>query len=80
MIRVSKLKRSNGYWYVRYWLSGQAIDESARTKSESAAETYHHERSLLYKVHEGRYKSHTSLPALRVGPTTLRIGQEALFY
>lgn len=40
MIRVSKWKRPNGYWYVRYWVDDRKIDESARTKSETTAEAY----------------------------------------
>lgn len=39
MIRVSKFRRPQGYWYVRYWIAGRAVDESARTQSETAAET-----------------------------------------
>ena len=40
MVRVSKFRRrSNGYWYIRYWIGSTPVDESAKTKSESAAET-----------------------------------------
>ena len=39
MIRIAKFKRTNGYWYVRYWSGGRRVDEAARTKSESVAET-----------------------------------------
>jgi hypothetical protein len=46
MVRLSKIRRSNGYWYVRYWLGGQAVDESARTKSESTAERYRVRREM----------------------------------
>lgn len=46
MIRVSKLTRPNGYWYVRYWVGGQAVDESTRTKSESAAEQHRLRREM----------------------------------
>ncbi len=46
MIRVTKFQRRNGYWYVRHWLAGQALDESTRTKSEPAAETYRLRREL----------------------------------
>jgi len=47
MIRVTKFKRkTGGYWYVRYWLSGRPVDESTRSKSESAAESYRLKREL----------------------------------
>ena len=46
MIQVSKLTKPNGYWYVRYWVGGHAVDESTRTKSESAAEQYRLRRGL----------------------------------
>ncbi|MDM8006006.1 MAG: hypothetical protein QUV05_07650 [Phycisphaerae bacterium] len=46
MIRVSKFRRPNGYWYVRYWSGAQPLDESARTKSESQAETYRLRREI----------------------------------
>ena len=46
MIRISKFQRPQGYWYVRYWLGGRPIDESARTKSESAAEAYRVRREI----------------------------------
>jgi hypothetical protein len=40
MIRVSKRMRANGYWYVRFWANGRVVDESAKTKRESQAESY----------------------------------------
>lgn len=46
MIRVSKFRRPNGYWYVRYWSGAQPLDESARTKSETQAETYRLRREI----------------------------------
>ena len=46
MTRVSKFRRASGYWYVRYWLDGRPVDESARTKTESAAETYRIRREI----------------------------------
>jgi len=46
MIKVSKWKRANGYWYVRYWLNGQPMDESAKTKAESEAESYQLRREI----------------------------------
>lgn len=46
MIRVSKYQRPNGYWYVRYWVAGRAVDESTKTKSDAAAETYRIKRDL----------------------------------
>jgi hypothetical protein len=46
MIRVSKFRRPNGYWYVRYWTGAQPLDESARTKSETQAETYRLRREI----------------------------------
>ena len=46
MVRVSKFRRRSGYWYVRYWLGGRRVDEAARTKTESAAETYRIRREM----------------------------------
>ena len=46
MVHVTKSGRSNGYWYVRYWIAGQPADESSRTKSESKAETYRIRREI----------------------------------
>ena len=46
MVRVNKLKRPNGYWYVRYWIGGQVTDESTRTKSESTAEQHRLRREM----------------------------------
>jgi hypothetical protein len=46
MIRVSKFKRSNGCWYLRYFLAGQLIRESAKTASEHDAETCRIRREL----------------------------------
>lgn len=46
MIRVSKFRRPSGYWYVRYWLAGRPVDESARTTTESAAEAYRVRREI----------------------------------
>jgi hypothetical protein len=46
MIRVSKFRRPSGHWYVRYWLAGRPVDESARTKSESVAESYRVRREI----------------------------------
>jgi hypothetical protein len=46
MIRVSKFRRPNGYWYVRYWSGAQPLDESAHTKSETQAETYRLRREI----------------------------------
>lgn len=46
MIRVAKYKRPNGYWYVRYFLAGQRCDESAKTTSDSGAESYRLRREL----------------------------------
>lgn len=45
MIRVSKLQRK-GHWYIRFWIGGKAIDESARTESESQAETIRIRREI----------------------------------
>jgi len=39
MVRVSKLRRKNGYWHLRFWMNGRSLDESARTQSEAVAET-----------------------------------------
>jgi len=46
MIKVSKWKRANGYWYVRYWLNGQPMDESAKTRTESKAESHRLRREI----------------------------------
>jgi integrase len=46
MVRVSKFRRANGNWYVRYWMGGNPVDESARTKCESAAERYRIRREI----------------------------------
>ena len=46
MIKVSKWKRANGVWYVRYWLNGQPNDESIRTRSESEAESHRLRREI----------------------------------
>lgn len=47
MIRVSKFKRqSNAYWYIRYWIGGRPVDESARTHSEAAAESHRIRREI----------------------------------
>lgn len=46
MIRVSKFQRQNSHWYVRYWMGGRPIDESARTRSEVGAETYRIRREM----------------------------------
>lgn len=46
MVRVTRFKRKNGVWYVRYWLSGRPVDESTRTKSEAAAESIRVRREL----------------------------------
>jgi len=27
MVRVSKFRRPNGYWYVRYWIGSDPVDE-----------------------------------------------------
>ncbi len=38
MIRVTRFKRKvGGNWYVRYWVDGRLVDESARTKNETEA-------------------------------------------
>ena len=50
MTRVSKFRRSSGYWYVRYWLASQPVDESARTKSETTAEAYRVRREIEINV------------------------------
>ena len=46
MIRVSKFQRQNSHWYVRYWMGGRPVDESARTTSEAGAETYRIRREM----------------------------------
>jgi len=46
MVRVTKFRRSNGVWYARYWLDGRRCAESARTQSESAAESYRLRREM----------------------------------
>lgn len=46
MVRVTTFRRPSGHWYVRYWIGGKPVDESARTKSESAAERYRIRREL----------------------------------
>ncbi len=46
MIRVSKFRRPGGRWYVRYWVCGKPVDESARTKSEAIAERYRLRRDM----------------------------------
>jgi integrase len=46
MVRVSKFRRPNGYWYVRYWIGSDPVDESARTKSETEAERYRVRRDV----------------------------------
>ncbi len=46
MVRVSKFKRKNGNWYVRYWVAGRPVDESARATSEAAAESFRIKREL----------------------------------
>jgi hypothetical protein len=40
MVSVSRFRRPNGYWYVRFWINAQVVDDSARTKSETEAERY----------------------------------------
>lgn len=46
MIRISKFQRPNSRWYIRYWLAGRPVDESAKTESESAAEAYRIRREI----------------------------------
>ena len=47
MVRVTKFKRkSNGYWYVRYWIAGRPVDESIRSRSEPTAESYRLKREI----------------------------------
>ena len=47
MIRVSKFRRrSNGYWYLRYSLSGRLVDESTRTRGEPPAEAMRIRREI----------------------------------
>ncbi len=46
MIRVTKFQRSNGYWYVRYWLAAKPLDESTRTKAEAPAEAHRVRREI----------------------------------
>ncbi len=46
MIRASRWKRPNGYWYVRYWVNGGKVDELVRTRSESAAVAHRVRREI----------------------------------
>lgn len=46
MVKVSKFRRKNGNWYLRYWIAGRPVDESARAKSEAAAESFRIKREL----------------------------------
>ncbi|MDM8008225.1 MAG: hypothetical protein QUV05_18965 [Phycisphaerae bacterium] len=46
MVSVSRFRRPNGYWYVRYWMNAQVVDDSARTKSETEAERYRLRREI----------------------------------
>ena len=46
VIHVAKFRRSNRYWYVRYWIDGRAVDESAHTHNESAAESLRRRREI----------------------------------
>ncbi len=46
MVKVSKFRRKNGNWYLRYWIAGRPVDESARAKSEASAETFRIKREL----------------------------------
>lgn len=46
MVRVTKFRRSNGVWYVRYAMGGERAAESARTRSESVAESYRIRREM----------------------------------
>jgi len=63
MISVAKFQRcSNKYWYVRYWIGGQRVDESARTKSESVAESYRIRREMeinagIYPIRHAQVKA-----------------------
>ena len=66
MIRVSKFRRPNGHWYVRYWRGAQPLDESARTKSETQAETYRLRREI---------ETHAGIQPLRHGDVAELIGQ-----
>jgi len=46
MVRISKIQRKNGYFYLRYWNAGRPLDESTRTKNEAEAEAIRVRREL----------------------------------
>lgn len=45
-IHIAKSGRSNGYGSVRDWIDGRAVDESAHTRNESAAESQRLKREI----------------------------------